>query len=171
MSFKIKHLSLTVSYITKLTLFDIFLNNVCWKYAQSKLLKIRKRRKTAHITLVQSSKHSCTLQLTTNSPRNFSGPTCACSASLVQCQDTVQRPVKIHDPLKRKAHPEASLLTSTWLGIETVREVEVPAAEKLTPAKWTQRCYLKQCCRRDCAAASVMQCANTAAEVTKGKGT
>lgn len=104
---------------------------------------------------MQSRTHSCTLRLTTNSPRSFSGPTCDCNASLVQCQDMVQRSVKIPDPLKRKAHVKASLLTSTWLGIETVREMEVPAVEKLTPAKWTQHCYLKQCRRRDYAAASV----------------
>lgn len=49
--------------------------------------------------------------------------------------------------------------------------MEVPGVEELPPAKWTQHCYLKQCCRRDYAEASIMQCANTAAEVTKGKGT
>lgn len=33
--------------------------------------------------------------------------------------------------------------------------MDVLAAEKLAPTKWTQHCYLKQCCRRDYAAASI----------------
>lgn len=37
-----------VSYITKLTILDIVLHNVCLKYRQSKLLKIRKRRNSKH---------------------------------------------------------------------------------------------------------------------------
>ena len=54
-----------------------------------------------------------------------------CSAK----QDTVQMTVKIHDPLEGKAYLKASLLTSKWLGIGTVRETGAPGAEKLTPAK------------------------------------
>lgn len=159
-----------VSCITKLTILDVFLHMFAGNMDSPNYYEWG-REETANITIVQSRKHACTLQLTTNSPRSFSGPTCDCNASLVQCQDTVQRPVKIHNHLKIKAHLEASLLTSKWLGIETIREVEVPAVEKLTPAKWTQRCYLKQRCRRDYAAASITQGANTAAGAAKGKGT
>lgn len=51
--------------------------------------------------------HSCTLWLTINSLRSFSGPTCDCNASLVQCQDMVQRPVKFYDPLKKEGTPQS----------------------------------------------------------------
>lgn len=105
MSSKIKHLSLMVSYITKLTILDIFLNNVCWKYAQSKLLKIKERRKAAHITTVQSSKHSCTLQLTTHSPRNFSGPTCDWNASSAVPKRHGAEACKNSWPLKKEGTP------------------------------------------------------------------
>lgn len=65
--------------------------------------------------------------------------------------DTVQMAVKIHDPLKGKAYLKASLLTSKWLGIQTVRETGAPGVEKLTPERQTQCCYLKRCCPSACA--------------------
>lgn len=42
---------------------------------------------------------------------------------------------KIHDPLREKVYLKASLLTSKWLGIETIREMGAAGVEKLTPAK------------------------------------
>lgn len=56
------------------------------------------------------------------------------TAMALQCsakKDTVQTAIKIHDPLKGKAY----LLTSKWLGIESVREMRVAGVEQLASAK------------------------------------